>query len=65
MSVSDAIEPRFRRGDRVHFTGGNGRVRSYQFESGIWVYVVEIGTELKEELFGSTTILMSETDLSG
>jgi hypothetical protein len=64
MQTFDSPEPRYKRGEVVHFAGGTGIIRSYQLESGQWVYQVEVGAESGELMFSpGMTLLLSEADL--
>jgi hypothetical protein len=68
MSTACMPEPRFCNEHLVRFDGGEGIVRSANWEFGRWTYLVEM--ELgKEPEFGrigpETTVLLDETDLYG
>jgi hypothetical protein len=57
----------FCKGERVRFVGGSGTVKSYQLESGRWIYAVEMamGPEPEMGRIGyETTILLNEADLA-
>ncbi|NJR65537.1 MAG: hypothetical protein HC772_09830 [Leptolyngbyaceae cyanobacterium CRU_2_3] len=64
--MPDSPEPRFKRGEQVHFIGGAGIVRSYELESNTWIYLVELDASEGDLMFGkSRTLLMLEGDLFG
>ena len=58
--------PKFRQEQVVCFQGGTGRIDSYYWESGIWVYIVEmaLGPEPDTGRVGSeTTIVLHEEEV--
>ncbi len=66
MSASTLPSPRFAKGQRVHFVGGTGAIKNYQFGSGYVTYLVEMemGPEPETGRIGAeTTICLFESDL--
>ena len=58
--------PKFHRGQQVCFVGGEGMIKSYQSEAGMWAYQVKMSMGREPE-FGrignETTIVLVETEL--
>jgi hypothetical protein len=66
MSGATFSAPRFSKGQLVHFVGGTGAIKNYQFGSGYVTYWVEMemGPEPEMGRIGQeTTICLFETDL--
>ncbi len=66
MSAGILKAPRFSKGQRVHFVGGTGAIKNYQFGSGYVTYLVEMemGPEPEMGRIGAeTTICLFESDL--
>jgi len=52
---------------RVSFYGGEGIVRNFKYESGSWIYLVEMPLGLEPDcgrVGAETMIFLNETDLS-
>jgi hypothetical protein len=66
MSAGTSAAPRFTKGQQVHFVGGTGAVKNYQFGPGYITYLVEMemGPEPEVGRIGQeTTICLFESDL--
>lgn len=58
--------PSFCRAQRVSFLGGEGSVRSFNYEAKTWFYVIEMTAGPEPDLGrigGETMVLLSEADL--
>lgn len=58
--------PSFYRAQRVSFLGGEGSVKSFNYEAETWLYVVEMTLGPEPDfgrVGGETTVLLSEADL--
>lgn len=66
MTVALLAAPKFCRAQAVRFIGGEGVVRSYKSEAGIWTYLIEMALG-PEPVFGrtgaETMVLFNEVDL--
>jgi hypothetical protein len=66
MRVNSITKPMFHKGQTIHFVGGTGIIRDYQFQSGAWNYLVEMEMEpeLEVDRIGyETMIWLSEVDI--
>lgn len=60
--------PKFSRGRRVQFIGGNGKIKHYKSAAGTWSYTVEMDMGKPPEMgrIGfETTVLLDEADIQG
>jgi hypothetical protein len=67
MSPKGINAPRYHKGYEVSFLGGSGTIKNHQFESGCWIYAVEmqLGPEPAIGRIGhETTILLPESELA-
>lgn len=58
--------PSFYRAQHVSFLGGEGSVKSFNYEAEAWIYIVEMSLGPEPDfgrVGGETTIVLSETDL--
>lgn len=66
MIATSAKVPNFCLTQRVSFVGGEGIVQDFKFESGTWIYLVEMALGVEPE-FGrvgaETMVVFSEADL--
>lgn len=66
MASTTVSVPKFRRGQNVCFTGGEGAIQSYKPESGTWAYEIEMAMGQEPE-FGrvgyETMIVLVEAEL--
>lgn len=66
MAITFQEMPKFRKGQRVRFIGGEGIIQNYHPEAGNWTYSVEMSMGPEPD-FGrigyETTVLMSENDI--
>jgi hypothetical protein len=65
--IKDFIQARkFDRTQRVSFVGGEGIIKSFKFDAGAWIYLVQMPLGAKPD-FGrvgvETTILLTQTEL--
>ncbi len=66
MSAGTLKAPQFSKGQRVHFVGGTGAIKNYQFGPGYVTYLIEMemGPEPEMGRIGAeTTICLFESDL--
>lgn len=63
---SVTLAPRFARDQAVEFIGGRGRIKNHHYESGSWVYHIEMAMGPEPD-FGrigcETAILLPEPDM--
>jgi hypothetical protein len=67
MMTNTLVGPKFRKGQKVVFVGGEGVIKNYRPESESWIYLVEMPLRLKQHIdrVGYETMLwLSETDIS-
>ncbi|MCU0534110.1 MAG: hypothetical protein MUD14_09465 [Hydrococcus sp. Prado102] len=67
MKASPSIQPRFNKEQRVNFLGGCGTVKTYQPDSGTWLYLIEMemGPEPDMGRIGNETrIFLPEADIN-
>jgi hypothetical protein len=65
--IKDSIKNRkFNRAQRVSFTGGEGIIKNFRFDSGAWIYLVEMPLGPKPD-FGrigaEATVLLNQEEL--
>lgn len=66
MTKASTEVPSFCPSQQVSFVGGEGIVKNFKFESGTWIYLVEmrLGVEPKFGRVGAETmVVFSEADL--
>ena len=66
MVTNFISRPQFHTGQRVHFIGGRGTIRTHKYESSGWTYLIDMDMGPMPEMgrIGSeTTIQLFETDL--
>jgi hypothetical protein len=67
LMIKDSIKSRkFNRAQRVSFIGGEGIIKNFRFDSGAWIYLIEMPLDPKPD-FGrigaEATILLNQEEL--